>query len=335
MDSERYKILKRITIVLGVSAVVLFVLGIAVPLDAFPSAKSMCIACVLLGIVCLNVFIVLLTKLINNKGANTRGKAEKKKKEYDDKQLTAWLAEFEKFVKHAACLEKTSEKTFTKFGGMPTVPEDFEWATFEGNPIPFMLQIDFEEINRDGLVEDFPTSGLLYVFVDSDRVNLVDAVTDEDYMYREGKTFKIIFREKTELLREAKRPSGLQWVYKETYLGSRIVKTYPDTDDCDEALDIYCNRPCGGMDDEYDDMRYEVAGYHQIGGWATYIQSGGFVNPSNGKGEKWTLLMQIGSEEGDDEKFMWGDVGNLYFYILEDDLKARRFDNVKLEMQCT
>ncbi len=46
--------------------------------------------------------------------------------------------------------------------------------------------------------------------------------------------------------------------------------------------------------------------------------------------DKWRLLFQLDS----DSDWMWGDAGMIYFCIHEDDLKARRFDNVWLQLQC-
>jgi uncharacterized protein YwqG len=47
----------------------------------------------------------------------------------------------------------------------------------------------------------------------------------------------------------------------------------------------------------------------------------------------WRLLAQIDSDRT--AKMMWGDVGKLYFMIRPDDLRARRFDQVRFAWQCT
>lgn len=43
------------------------------------------------------------------------------------------------------------------------------------------------------------------------------------------------------------------------------------------------------------------------------------------------LLLQFDSNQG--AGMEWGDVGRLYFWIHPDDLRARRFDRVRLEFQ--
>ncbi|TCD03493.1 DUF1963 domain-containing protein [Pedobacter psychroterrae] len=46
----------------------------------------------------------------------------------------------------------------------------------------------------------------------------------------------------------------------------------------------------------------------------------------------WRLLLQIDSNE--ETEMMWGDVGRLYFWIKEEDLAAKRFENSWCILQC-
>ena len=48
---------------------------------------------------------------------------------------------------------------------------------------------------------------------------------------------------------------------------------------------------------------------------------------------EWQLLLQVASSESDDNR-LFGDCGNLYFYIRKEDLAACRFDKVWLVLQC-
>ena len=48
--------------------------------------------------------------------------------------------------------------------------------------------------------------------------------------------------------------------------------------------------------------------------------------------DQWRLLIQIDSD--DNVGWMWGDVGRLYFWITESDLRARQFDNAWMILQC-
>lgn len=46
------------------------------------------------------------------------------------------------------------------------------------------------------------------------------------------------------------------------------------------------------------------------------------------------LLFQLGTIETEDAEFMFGDCGQLYFWIKRQDLKNLNFDNIWLVMQC-
>jgi len=48
----------------------------------------------------------------------------------------------------------------------------------------------------------------------------------------------------------------------------------------------------------------------------------------------WILLFQMASIEDDDYELMFGDVGNLYFYIRKQDLKEHAFNKGWLVLQC-
>ena len=50
--------------------------------------------------------------------------------------------------------------------------------------------------------------------------------------------------------------------------------------------------------------------------------------------DRWMLLLQLDTVECDDFELMFGDCGHIYFYITKEDLKARRFDNIWLILQC-
>lgn len=54
-----------------------------------------------------------------------------------------------------------------------------------------------------------------------------------------------------------------------------------------------------------------------------------------GEAGRWRLLLQLDSQrDGKPGGWAWGDVGMIYFCAHADDLAARRFDNVWLQLQC-
>jgi uncharacterized protein YwqG len=46
----------------------------------------------------------------------------------------------------------------------------------------------------------------------------------------------------------------------------------------------------------------------------------------------WRLLLQLDSDDALD--WMWGDAGRLYYWIRAEDLKAHKFDDTWLVLQC-
>lgn len=246
-----------------------------------------------------------------------------------EEEFVGWMKQFEPLTRIAAELAhaKPGSEKFSKFGGLPVVPTEFEWPTYQGRPIPFVLQLDFSEINPNGILKNFPTSGLMYLFIE-------ETINEEREM---GLIRKILFFDHGETLVCANEPQGLQTKYKEIFVASYYIKTYPDVEDCDEAFHLYCERPHGGMDDAYNGLCWENAKRHLVGGWPSQLQGGGFMKDCmRNEDGNWMLLLQIRSDysTNGDGDFMWGDAGIVYVYIRETDLIARNFDNVKIDMQC-
>ena len=106
---------------------------------------------------------------------------------------------------------------------------------------------------------------------------------------------------------------------------------------------------------EISDVVYGATPYHQMGGYPHPVQGDGMElecqlasaglylgDPSgyedvrakaleSGAGD-WRLLLQMDSD--DNLGVMWGDAGIIYFWIREDDARARRFDQAWLVLQC-
>ena len=317
------KNMKKVAITLTVIAAVLFAL-LLIPQDAFDGAM------ILRGFAAVDgsVFaIIAVVYWIKYAAAVKKDKAQYLEHKRAMEHFDEWVKNFDHLTKIAAELVRVDddEKRFSKFGGLPTVPYNFVWPQLNGKSMPFLLQIDFSEINTEGRLRNFPTSGLMYLFVEE--------VFEPEYDY----VPKILFFDNAVNLSCAERPNDLQKQFVEFAVAPNIIKTYPNVEDCDEAFEIYCQRPFGGLDDGYDALSEENLECHLVGGWPSHLQNGGYAKDCKASdGYEWVLLAQIKSEMGDsdDDEFMWGDDGIIYVYIREKDLLARRFDNVKLDMQC-
>jgi uncharacterized protein YwqG len=57
------------------------------------------------------------------------------------------------------------------------------------------------------------------------------------------------------------------------------------------------------------------------------------VEPLRAGAADWLLLLQVDTDEA--VGWMWGDLGRIYFWITEQDLRAGRFENVWLIFQCS
>ena len=307
----------KIAITITVVAALFFALSL-IPEDAFDGAMVLRGFAILLGSVFAIVSVVFWIKY----GIALRKlHAEKVEKQRVLQEFDKWLENFDHLTKTAAELLRIDgdKKGFSKFGGLPVVPQNFKWPTHNGNAIPFLLQLDFSEINREGRLANFPVSGLLYLFVQE--------VFEPEFDYLP----KILFYDKTNDLSRAEEPNNLQMKYAEFFVAPYLFKTYPDALDCDEAFEIYCARPYGGMDDGYDALTQENLESHLVGGWPSHLQGAGYIKDlKEGENDRWTLLLQIKSERA----FTWGDNGLIYIYIREKDLANKNFDNIKLDMQC-
>ena len=336
LDKKRALICSIILYAIGIVTLIIYLVG-SVILKTFPSKFNTLLPILFTMFFLAGTMMTGLCLLLKKQEKEATVKCAYVKPNLDDEEFRKWLTVFELYTKTAKKLNVTTDKTFSKFGGMPDVPKNFIWPMRNDVCLPFLLQIDFAEINGDGALADFPQNGIMYLFVDSDDVNAPEFEYGEE-PYAEGRTFKILYFDGVDGLTSAQKPDALGTVYKEFNVSAEAVKTYPDTEDCREAFDIYCNRPVGGMDDAYDYMQGENMDSAQIGGWASYIQ--GSSLPETGKtdnNDEWVLLMQLTSYFGEslDDNMMWGDAGNIYMFIRKTDLQARNFNNVKFDMQCT
>jgi hypothetical protein len=65
----------------------------------------------------------------------------------------------------------------SKFGGLPDLPEDLAWPTFdfdEDRNMPFLMQINLAEVHRYDLEGLLPPTGMLYFFTDTSPDDLND-----------------------------------------------------------------------------------------------------------------------------------------------------------------
>ena len=250
----------------------------------------------------------------------------------------------------------------SKFGGKPAVPTDFKWPYFESEnfdgetasrPLSFLCQINLEEIHPYDKENLLPKTGLLLFFYEQDSQRWGFDPEDEGCS-------RVYYFENVNELQLMDIPTDMKEEYrvKEYSLSFSAKLSYP----CYEEFEIYSDIDCDW--DDYDE-RVEKEGYdfdsecHKLLGYASLVQGemltecerttrGLFCGDaesyrSTSKEDKeaiekaapdWMLLFQMTSIQDDDYELMFGDMGNLYFYIRKEDLKARNFHKVWLVLQC-
>ncbi len=252
----------------------------------------------------------------------------------------------------------------SKLGGKPCLPKDFEWPHFEGStydgetanrPLSFLCQINLADVATLDTENLLPQTGLLCFFYEMESMCWGFDPADEGCA-------RVYYFENLQDLTPTDFPETLseEYVVKEYPLRFKAGKSAPSWEELDCHLDV----PDGVDWDAYDEMLEDMgmvldAEHSKLLGYADLIQGemltecercrrglycgdhASYVNtPQEVKDDiqkhaaDWQLLLQLASVTDDDCELMWGDCGNLYFYITKEDLAARRFDRVWLALQC-
>ena len=249
-----------------------------------------------------------------------------------------------------------------KFGGRPALPVGFEWPRFEAanydgetanRPLSFLCQINLAEIaslDRDGLL---PKKGLLSFFYEMESSCWGFDPADEGCV-------RVFYFEDTDALTPASLPEDLseEYAVKEFDLSCKAKDSYPSYEELDRHADTDVD--WDDYDEALEDMDYELdSERHKLLGYANLVQGemltecersvrGLYSGDSKSYRETpddlkeeirraapdWILLFQMASIMDGDYELMYGDMGNLYFYIRKQDLAEGRFDRVWFAVQC-
>lgn len=254
----------------------------------------------------------------------------------------------------------------TRFGGQPDVPSDFIWPTYMGEsydhvvkkrPLSFMAQFNCADFAKYDIEHLLPDHGLLSFFYELDSMcwgfdpkdkGCARVYWFEDISALSAAEFPVDMEEDFILpmvkIALSQKPSYPSW--------QDFTEAFPDDDD-DEAFNAAWEELTGEDAEELPDRS-------QLLGWPDVIQNSMFEecdiaakgyylgNPEGWKKipkeirqeaeetakDRWMLLLQLDTVECNDFELMFGDCGHIYFYITKEDLKARRFDNIWLILQC-
>ena len=269
--------------------------------------------------------------------------------------LEEWIPEMVSTLVPAVALEpalidKTKVRVGqSKLGGLPDVASSFVWPSGPNGPLSFIAQIELAGLPVTNLTE-LPKRGLLAFYYDN-RVRGFDP-KDRDGFYVH------YFDGPSANLSPASAPVGFDLSEFDGKCEFEIFET------C--ALDVYemLSLPYAPLsldlemeyEEIYEDFVMSLGGMHRLGGFPVPLQNremdlrcalasnGVYCGTDNGSSDprasvlasnrsEWRLLAQFDSET-EYSNMMWGDLGRLYFWIKEQDLKERRFENCWMIMQC-
>jgi uncharacterized protein YwqG len=276
---------------------------------------------------------------------------------FQEKGLADKWKYFEPLVRNSIRinLERENEKKLalgqSKIGGLPDLPKNENWFTWQEKSLSFIAQINFSEIKPFDLENQLPATGIAYFFYHAEQETWGFDPEDRG-------SFKVFYYSGDESDLERKdAPDDLErqsvfnacrltfkselnlpyWEYGNitTILSSEQVDIYIEI--CNKLYDDsgMVNKLLGHSDNIQSEMETEcelvtngmshndLIGTYNEAQRARLLQNYGL----------WRLLLQIDSNE-EDAGMTWGDVGRLYFWIRENNLQSRDFENSWMILQC-
>lgn len=254
---------------------------------------------------------------------------------------------------------KPLAKGSSKFGGQPDLPKDFKWYYFKGKapsnpdiedrPLSFLAQINCEEIKEYDIDKRLPSRGILYFFYELESMvwgfNHKDKGCAKVYYY-DGDISRL---ERTDF------PESM----KKDYIMPEIKLSFSSNFNAPDYEELYDNYDFD-LWEEYNDF-LKKEGYSsgqnstKLLGYSDNIQGDmllecelvtngincGDVAGCNTKKRKelqkskdqWKLLFQLDTVTTKDFQLMFRDCGRIYYYIKEEDLKNKNFNDIWLVLQ--
>jgi len=220
--------------------------------------------------------------------------------------------------------------TASRFGGAPLAPADWQWPTFEEEPLLFIGQINCAELRGLPGAELLPSSGLLGFFGDHDAVNGCFPFGDDCVFYWPD----------VDRLVPAKAAIEPLAVFPSCALAPRPILDLPHPSSrtiAELGLSKDQHRSYFGAWLEVrnhgvprDCAAY--AGFSKLLGWPALVQNDleRFYSDDEAR-----LLLQVDHYCNGEEAHGWGPGGSLYYVLSNRDLSAGMFDRCELEGQFT
>lgn len=240
--------------------------------------------------------------------------------------------------------ERDDRDTSTsRLGGGAALPKGLTWPAWKGRPQSLIAQISLAEIFQFDSEGVLPPSGKLLFFYDSEqetwgfdpndrgswRVLFVAEDAPVDTYHDPGLYRPVALIPSSEM---SLPPWESLW-FESSGIGPDSVDAYLDLRASLSGNDLI-HKMLGYPDPVQNEMQMECQ----------LVSNGIYCGDADGHNDPrvdalrpgatdWRLLLQVDSEE-DRAGMMWGDVGRLYFWIREQDLRRQDFDGVWCILQC-
>lgn len=257
----------------------------------------------------------------------------------------------------------------SRLGGVPDLPPEMEWPEWNGVPQSFVAQIRLSDVAQHNRPQDdgqpclfdftrnaprslLPQSSWLYIFY------AVEQEWGYDPAHRGG--WKVLFYEgDVSELRRVDLPAELlgeggfsacELTFTQEYTLPSLFSIAAEGLDLNrEGVHAY-----DALVEKLRDAQEEGKPTHRLLGHPYEVQNemqlqcqlvshglycgnaAGYEDPRveelRSGAADWRLLLQIDTD--DDAEMMWGDSGSIYYWMPEQALKARQFDQMGLVLQC-
>lgn len=247
------------------------------------------------------------------------------------------MENMKKYRRNSIYIEKTEAEITagcSKIGGNPDVCEGFEWMRNpEGKALAFLMQINCGEIHPFDKDNEFPEKGMMYFFYDLEASPWNSEENRYAVCYYGGDVSEL----KPCEFPDKEVVSNYCFADVNCTIDESAVKFFcsddlPEYDDASDIAEDYSY-------EEYEGSRFRILGYDPYEYSEKYFKLGGYSNSiqyglSEEFDSSYVQLCQLTTYESEKCGFMFGDGGNLYFYIKKEDLINKRFDRTEIVLQC-
>lgn len=259
--------------------------------------------------------------------------------------------DFSKFAVPALHLVAcTNEAGFSKIGGLPNLPADAAWPSWQDAPLAFLCQIAIAELPEGSSLRQTVGEGYLYFFYDQEQSTWGFDPADIG-------SWRVIHSTAAPG-EERAAPDELDedYIYIEKPLQFKPISSLPDSQRVERHFPADDADELGEALHEEKHAAYAGQPHHQIGGYPDVVQgdsmelecqlashglycgdASGYNDPRAANlaagAKDWRLLLQLDSDDA--AGMMWGDCGLIYFWMRESDLAKRDFDRCWMILQCS